>query len=147
MDTTLNPLASMMPMTDAIGEITLSQLAVCRDVPADAGAGLFLDQYITSLGTNYTQFANVLGVNASTVKRLCDGAALTVELAAKLSKRANLCPSDLFTLEAARKSAETKKLINQDAHTLQALEAHSQKVCQSMAVPAHLLGDGGGRTR
>tara|TARA_B100000700_G_scaffold311500_2_gene393696 strand:- start:142310 stop:142630 length:321 start_codon:yes stop_codon:yes gene_type:complete len=93
--------------------IELTDEPACEDLQTSLGAGVFLKKYLESLGSNPTQAAAVLGVNSSTTKRLCDGGALTIEMAAKLHKYYNLCSYDLFELEASRKATKARQLIEQ----------------------------------
>lgn len=144
---------------------SLSTLPECQSLSPVLGAGAYLNCYIEAHDTNYTQFANLVKTNTSTIKRLCDGAILTTELAAKLCRYASLCPEDLFSLEAARKTAKTRELLSDastkirvtfpdvqvapldNTHcagsaTLDQVRSRSQAIYESLHVPAHILNEG-----
>lgn len=93
----------------------LSSSQACEKLQPVMGAGAYLKAHFEALGTNPTQVSAVVGVNSSTMKRLCDGAALTIEMSAKLYKHYNLCPYDLFLLEAYRKNTRAQQLIDTGA--------------------------------
>lgn len=75
-------------------------------------AGYYLNRALRVNSISQSKAAEMLGVNQSTVSRLIDGGALTVEMAAKLEKVFNLDSRSMFQLEAAKLTKQAKELLN-----------------------------------
>ena len=79
-----------------------------------AGAGFYIGAAIELAGMTQTSVAKTVGVNPSSISRLADGARLTPEMAANLSKHYDLDIDVMFQLEARCLANIAKSLLESD---------------------------------